>query len=124
MGERAPANFWAVFAQKTVRLEMLCRKAEDSPSLVRPRVLHGLKCSPNHAAQCRKDNSIDRHRIVAIVRSHSAEHVGLIVPTLEHEGVIEIELLGRYSFPGSWSIPIRQQLRDPWRDASPNSNAP
>src|SRR6202521_4873048 len=27
------------------------------------------------------------------MRSHSAEHVGLIVPSLEHEGVIEIELL-------------------------------
>src|SRR6202162_4985061 len=66
-----------------------CSRARTTCGLTK----RAVRCSPNHAAQCRKDNSVDRHRIVAIMRSHSAEHVGLIVPTLEHEGVIEIEPL-------------------------------
>src|ERR1700693_6404329 len=66
-----------------------CSRARTTCGLTK----RAVRCSPNHAAQCRKDNSVDRHRIVTIMRSHSAEHVGHIIQTLQHEGVIEIEVL-------------------------------
>src|ERR1700676_5258026 len=52
-----------------------------------------LRRAPHNAPQSRKDESVYRHLVIAVVRCNAAEHVGDVVEPSQHEVVAEIELL-------------------------------
>src|SRR5216684_4380980 len=50
-----------------------------------------LRRAPHNAPQSRKDESVYRHVVVAVVRGDAAEHVGDVVEPSQHEVVAEME---------------------------------
>ena len=52
-----------------------------------------LRRAPHDASQRRKDESVYRHVVIAVVRGDAVEHVGDVVEPSQHEIVVEIELL-------------------------------
>src|SRR5690349_9620408 len=60
---------------------------------VRPDRKRTLRGAPHNAPQSRKDESVYRHVVIAVMRSDAAEHVGHVVEPSQHEVVAKIELL-------------------------------
>src|ERR1700680_244487 len=53
----------------------------------------GPSGAPDNAPQSRKDESVYRHQVIAVVRCDAAEHIGGVVEPSQQEVVAEIELL-------------------------------